>query len=174
MLPKNQIIKIKYFTARVGARPGDPDQPVRQQTYFRALRTIPSLEIHFGHFLSHARWKPLANPQPGQNLYAEVIITEEKGSDVNLAAHLLHDAHRGLFDVGVLVTNDSDLVAPIKMVRHDLGLKVGVLNPHKRHAAEIVQHATFVRQVRKGVLSQSQFPNSLTDENGTFHKPGSW
>ena len=30
LLPKNEIIKIKYFTALVTARPSDPDQPNRQ------------------------------------------------------------------------------------------------------------------------------------------------
>jgi hypothetical protein len=37
LLPKNQIIKIKYFTALVTARPTDMDQPNRQQIYLRAL-----------------------------------------------------------------------------------------------------------------------------------------
>jgi len=58
LLPKNDIVGIKYFTARITARPGDPDQPVRQDTYLRALRTVPNLSIHFGHFLSHNVWMP--------------------------------------------------------------------------------------------------------------------
>lgn len=43
LLSPNQILKIKYFTARVKARPSDPRQPIRQQTYLRALQTIPKL-----------------------------------------------------------------------------------------------------------------------------------
>lgn len=39
MLPDHDIQQIKYFTAPVSARPDDPDQPTRQQTYFRALRS---------------------------------------------------------------------------------------------------------------------------------------
>ncbi|MCL5998516.1 MAG: hypothetical protein M1546_21045 [Chloroflexi bacterium] len=53
MLPQNQIISIKYFTARVEPRPHDPGQATRQQTFLRALRTIPNLTILYGHFLSH-------------------------------------------------------------------------------------------------------------------------
>ena len=53
LLPKNQIIRIKYFTAPVTARPSDPDQPNRQQLLCRALQTLPELEIIFGRFLSH-------------------------------------------------------------------------------------------------------------------------
>ena len=89
LLPQNLILKIKYFTALVNARPQDPDQPVRQQMYLRALKTIPNLEIIKGHFLTHPVKLPLVNPIPGQNSYAEVIKTEEKGSDVNIATHLL-------------------------------------------------------------------------------------
>jgi len=54
-------------------------------------------------------------PVAGQRQqYARVIKTEEKGSDVNLATHLLHDAHRGWFEAAVIVSNDSDLLEPIK------------------------------------------------------------
>ena len=45
LLPPNDIRRIKYFTARVIARPNDPNQPTRQETYLRALRSIPDLEI---------------------------------------------------------------------------------------------------------------------------------
>ena len=114
LLPHNQIIDIKYYTARVTARPGDPDQAVRQQLYFRALNTVPGVSIHYGHFLSHEVPMPLV-PVPGQRQqYARVIKTEEKGSDVNLATHLLHDAHRGRFEAAVIVSNDSDRLEPIK------------------------------------------------------------
>lgn len=56
--------------------------------------------------------------------------TEEKGSDVNIAAHLLRDAYNHAFEVAVLITNDSDLVEPVRIVRHELNLPVGILNPH--------------------------------------------
>jgi hypothetical protein len=97
LLPKNDILKIRYFTARVVARPGNPDTAVRQQTYFRALATLRSVDVHLGHDLSHTRWMPLAAPGGGVMVdaggrvqFAEVVREEEKGSDVNLAAHLMH------------------------------------------------------------------------------------
>jgi len=96
LLPKNQIIGIKYFTALVTARPNDPDQPNRQQIYLRALRTIPNLDIIYGHFLEHVISMPLANPVPGGQKHARVIKTEEKGSDVNIASHLINDGHKTL------------------------------------------------------------------------------
>jgi len=53
---------------------------------------------------------------------------EEKGSDVNLASHLVRDAFMNLFDVAVVVTNDTDLIEPIKIVRDDVGKAIGLLS----------------------------------------------
>jgi hypothetical protein len=60
LLPRNAIADIKYFTALVSARPNDPDQAIRQQLYLRALRTLPGISVHLGHFLSHEVMMPLA------------------------------------------------------------------------------------------------------------------
>ena len=175
LLPKNQIVKIKYFTAPVTARPHDPDQPNRQQVFFRALQTIPELEIIYGHFLSHEISMPLAHPVPGGPKYAQVIKTEEKGSDVNIAAHMVNDGHNRLYKVAILVSNDSDLAEPVKIVRNELRLPVGVLNPFLHSASyELRKYATFVKPIRSGVLSASQFPATMQDANGTFYKPPTW
>jgi len=89
LLPHDQILQIKYFTAKVNPRPTDPDQRSRQETFLRALATIPNLSIIYGFFLTHEIMLPLAPPGQG---YVRVIKTEEKGSDVNIATHLLMDA----------------------------------------------------------------------------------
>ncbi len=174
LLPKNTVVEIKYFTALVSARPNDPGQPVRQQLYLRALRTLPGLSIHLGHFLSHEVTMPLVVPQGQRQTYVRVWKTEEKGSDVNLATHLLHDAHMGRFDVGVVLSNDSDLLEPIKIVRSQLGKKVGVLNPHQNPSRALLPHIDFIKQIRAGVLGASQLPTTMNDATGTFTKPPGW
>jgi hypothetical protein len=174
LLPKNDIVKIKYFTARVSARSHDPDQPVRQQAYLRALETIPHLQIIYGHFLTNTIKMPVANCPPGKQRYETVIKTEEKGSDVNIATHLLWDGFQKNYEVAVLVTNDSDLLTPVKIVRQELGLTVGLLNPQKRPSVVLLQYASFLKPIRAGVLTSSQFPVSLQDKNGTFVKPAGW
>ena len=175
LLQGHRIDRVKYFTARVSARSDDPDKPTRQQIYLRALRTLPDLEIIYGSFLSHDVPMPLAEPAPGGPRFAKVIKTEEKGSDMNIAAHLIHDAHQGLFDAAVLITNDSDLTEPIKIVRRELGLQVGILNPHEQTPSQmLLKHASFVKQIRHGVLAASPFPDLLKDRQGTFHKPKAW
>ena len=174
LMPKNDIQAVKYFTALVSARPNDPGQPVRQQTYLRALRTLPTTEIILGHYLTHNVWMPKVVSPGHPQEYVEVIKTEEKGSDVNLATHLLNDAHLNRFDIAVVISNDSDLLAPIKIVRGEMGKKVGVLNPQKNPSRAILPHTDFFKQIRTGVLAAAQFSNQLTDEHGIFTKPSAW
>jgi uncharacterized LabA/DUF88 family protein len=176
--PTDTLKAIKYYTALVSARPNNPSAPTRQQIYLRALNTIPHLSIYYGHFLAHPVRMPLVSSlQPGQQVqYVEVMKTEEKGSDVNLATHLLHDAHRNEFTLAVLVSNDSDLVEPMRIVRKELGKRVGVLNPQKQKhpSIELMKNADFVKNIRSGVLRMCQFPNILYDTHGAFRKPPEW
>ena len=60
----HQIVGLKYFTATVTARPQDPQAPVRQGVYLRALRSLPDTQVILGHFLSKQRALPLAVPPP--------------------------------------------------------------------------------------------------------------
>lgn len=126
LLPGNDIRRIRYFTALVTARPHDPGQPVRQQTYLRALRTNPKITVHLGHFLSNPVTLPLAD-DPMR--FVRVLRTEEKGSDVNLATHLLCDGFTNDYDAAVIVSNDSDLLEPIRIAKNKLNKKVGVVSP---------------------------------------------
>lgn len=87
--PADSADRINYFTARVKARTGDPDAPRKQQIYLSAIQTLPIVKIRYGRFLAKTKKRPLvSNP----NSFVEIHDTEEKGSDVNLAVHLLNDA----------------------------------------------------------------------------------
>ena len=118
---------------------------------------------------------PLGGSLPGSPQFVKVLKTEEKGSDVNIATHMIHDGHRGRYDLAVLVTNDSDLTEPVRIVTQELRLRVAVVNPHPRQASRsLIKYATTVRQIRPGLLAASQLPASLRDANGTIHKPPDW
>lgn len=169
MLPRNEVVKVKYFTAIVHPSPRDAGKAVRQQTYLRALRTIPGIEIYLGSFQAHPVRRPLADGTGS----VQVIDMKEKGSDVNLATELLVDAFTGACDVAAVVSNDSDLVAPIRAVR-TLGKAVGVINPHQRQSVNLRNCASFVKTVRTWALQQSQLPDVIADEAGTIHKPPVW
>ena len=175
-LPKNQIDKVRYFTARVSARPNDPGQPQRQETYFRALATVPEVEIHFSHFLTHEVTMPDAvSWQQGLYKPVRVIKTEEKGSDVNLATWLLIDAADGLFDVAVVISNDSDLKEPIRLVRERFGKRIVLLSSRQtRISGALKPLADFIKQFGPGALAAAQFPEKLNDAVGTITKPKGW
>jgi len=175
-LPNDTINKIKYFTAKVSAQPHDLNQPVRQQIYLRALGTLPNLTIKYGRFQTNQKNMLLVNPINGIK-YADVIRTDEKGSDVNLALHLLHDGHLQDYELAIIISNDADLVEAIRLVKQDLKLQVGVLNPQiksPRPSGDLTRAASFIKSITVTHLASSQFPNHLTDSNGTFTKPSSW
>ncbi len=117
---------------------------------------------------------PLAFPAPGQKPYVQVIKTEEKGSDVNLATHLLVDAMSNAFECAVVISGDSDLKAPVKFTLERFHKSVGVLNPQKHPCKELQMIARFYKQIRESAIQSSQFPTVLTDGAGSFHKPPAW
>ena len=171
LLPNDQIDQIKYFTALVKPRPNDLDQLLRQRIYLRALLTIPNLTIILGSFLEHEVMMPHAPPLSG---YVKVIKTEEKGSDVNIATHLIVDAYNDDYEIAIIISNYSDLLAPIQFVTKQMGKPVGLLNPQRNPSVALLPHVKFIKQIRAGVLAKSQFPATLSDSHGSFSKPASW
>lgn len=104
---------------------------------------------------------------------AEFWTMEEKGSDVNLAAHLLNDAWQGLFESAVVISNDTDLVVPVRMVAQELKRPVLVVCPGRWQVApQLRKAATQVRHVRTAMLRAAQFPRTLP---GTvIERPEGW
>ena len=176
LLPNYDINRIRYFTARISARPDNPGAAQRQDKYLQALRTLPNVSIHLGKFLVSTVRMPLAVTKPGGAKTVEVIKTEEKGSDVNLATYLLVDAFRNDSDIAVVVSNDSDLCEPIRVVQDEFRVPTGLIIPHSRtsHALSKLRPA-FIKQIRRGPLSACQFPEHVTDQQGRkIFRPADW
>ncbi|MCA1702850.1 MAG: NYN domain-containing protein [Actinobacteria bacterium] len=203
LLPQDSIGRIRYFTAIVKPRfPGDRAGE-RQNALVRAIATNPLIDIHLGHFRTDAKWKILADAKyPLRDLFrpplepeadalslfadaqsrrtepfgcVRVIIDEEKGSDVNLGAHLVYDATKGTCDKAVVISNDSDLAEPFQLARGE-GVPVGLVNPHpgkpSKHLANV---ASFQIPFRRSVLPRCQLPKVITDSRGKkIHKPTQW
>ena len=181
--PTNVVIGVKYYTARVSGRI-DSTAPARQQIYLDALRTVPEISIHMGSFLLSEKFAGLVKPpefrprialeQPWPDV-VKVIKVEEKGSDVNLASHLLLDAFQGSFDVAAVLSNDSDLVEPIRIVTKILGKPVGLLSPVSNPTLDLRNVASFIRRISVSDLADSQFPDPIVMADGsTLPKPGTW
>lgn len=175
LLPADTINRIRYFTARVSSTPQNPTGHQRQDLYVRALRTLPGVTIHEGHFLVTTVRMPRAHYGGSGPRTVEVIKTEEKGSDVNLATWLLVDAFESDCDLSVLITNDSDLAEPMRVLKHRLKVRVGLVNPHHGSSSIVLrQEADFARSIRTSALQRNQFPPTLQDQHGRFTKPPTW
>jgi len=174
LLPECHIKHIRYFTALVTPTPNDPQKLQRQLTLIRALETIPNLTVHYGYFLTHSVWRPLANPPKEGSTMVEVLDTKEKGSDVKLATYLLMDGFKKEYQMAVIISDDSDLAESIKLTIEHLGLPVGVLHPYRTHSTQLSQVAKFYRPIRERALKVSLFPPTLVDANGIITKPTTW
>lgn len=178
----DELYRVHYFTARVRPLPHDPEAPRRQATYIRALETLPDVSIHFGRFLVT---RPTMTRADGAGS-VRVIKSEEKGSDVNLATHLLLDACDEDFEAALVISNDSDLTETVREVQARYGRPVGVALPvlnrnrdgdPRRPSKILRESASFVRHIsnsRRRLLAESQFPETLTDARGSFARPPGW
>ena len=72
-------------------------------------------------------------PVSGAVFMVSYANREEKGSDVNVAAHLLLDVLSGQVDAATVISNDSDLRLPVEQARHRV--PVGVINPSRNYLA---------------------------------------
>ena len=196
VLPRIEIGRIRYFTALVKPLPTDPRTRMRQEMYIRALLTLPNLTVHYGHYLQSTVSMRLANPQPGGPRNADFLKMEEKGSDVNIATYMLVDAFRRDCDQLVVITNDSDLTEPVRIINRELGIPVGIFNPHTKDTAArrslrtgrpadaspsvtLKRAAKFYREITsdgpQSHMALSQFPPEITDADGrVIRRPAGW
>ena len=148
--------RIVYCTALIdGAtnRSGRLDQ----DAYLRALQSGVVDHVELGYYVARVKKAPLATEGadrrpvlatsgwpvmvqsqagaavPGARFMVSYAYREEKGTDVNVAAHLLTDVLTGGVEAAVVISNDSDLALPIASARNHV--PVGVVNPSKSQLA---------------------------------------
>ena len=176
LLPQEDIQLVRYFSALTIRTPSDPDAPARQAVYLRALRTIPSLTIHEGRMAVRTK-TGVVLPKSTPPQIATLEVFEEKRTDVNIASHLLLDAFEGRYDTAIVVSNDSDLATPIEMVASTLNKRVITVNPDsdQKLSRELSAAATrSLRTINPTVLRDCQFPDEMTDLQGTIRRHRSY
>lgn len=193
--------RVVYCTARVsGAR--NPSSAADQNVYIRALRAHGSIDvIEFGNFVSRAKFAPLVRPEPSTykptivrpawplmlkdaqtdqdipnaTLMVSYLHNEEKGSDVNVATHLMLDVLQQEVDGVIVVSNDSDLKLPVKEARQRV--PVGVVNPGPSQIAGDLKGkpGDGVGEHWWGRLTDPQYrAHQLPDPVGSINKPNAW
>lgn len=181
MLPDHDVVHVHYFTALIRAGAGDdPQGPIRQQTYIRALESTDRVTVHYGTFRVDRRLMP-KHPaelsEDGALVRVAVRKTEEKGSDVNLAVRMMLDAHREQADLFCMVTNDSDQVTTIRTLQEEVGADVGWISPLStlRQSKDLKKTMpAFVACITAESLAASQFPDEVQHGRQTLRRPSRW
>lgn len=193
------VDRVVYCTARVSGAE-DRSSPADQEVYLRALRASGSVDwIAFGTFVTRAKVAPLAQrdergrpklararwpvqvrspggqPLEGATFMVSYLDREEKGTDVNLATHLLVDVLDEVIDAAIVISNDSDLALPIRVARGNV--PVGVVNPGKSPLAGRLRGFPFEgakghwwRRLDKADYRACQFPKRV----GSLCRPEGW
>lgn len=175
LLPDEDLVLVRYYTARVGDSPEDPQRASRQDVYLRALATLPGLEIREGNFVRSKREVRLVTPPKDVNPRQTAWVRQEKRSDVTLATHLLTDAFDGRMTVALLVTNDSDFVEPVRIVRERFGIRVVVISPDGRVSKRLAKAASHARPLDQSLLGVCQLPDVVIDRDGReIRRPLAW
>ena len=196
--PGAAIDRVVYCTAPIHGQAntsGARDQDV----YLKALRATGSADrVELGKYVEKVKVAPLATrdakgrpilqrpawpvmvknsagDMPDAMFMASFAYREEKGSDVNVASHLLLDELTGAVDAAMVISNDSDLRFPIEEARRRV--PVGTVNPSiNRLAGDLKGTATagagrhWWRQLAAGDVIAHQLP----DLAGGFHRPEGW
>jgi uncharacterized LabA/DUF88 family protein len=172
-----ELVFTKYFTARIsGGKP--TDRPAfaaernarrkRQNTYLDALGTLPKLQVFEGQYFDQEK--------ECKKCKATWMDAEEKMTDVQIATEMIVDAFANRFDVALLVSGDSDLVPPIKAIRHWFPHKrINVAFPPSRSSARLLQEANGRCVIYKKSLSKCQLPEDIATSTGfVLKRPGEW
>lgn len=166
--PKPIIVRIVYCTA-LRTKEGDPTSLADQENYIKALKhSYPNMQVEYGKYSKRTKTGILFNKSgkgkrieslglanipanlpikekhiSSTEIYYSCSIStfEEKGSDVNVATHLLRDMYAKEIDAAIVVSNDSDLRLPIALARKEI--RVGLVNPTSRATSrELMGNAT--------------------------------
>jgi hypothetical protein len=167
---------IRYFTARMGGSEADPHRPQRQEIYIRALRgECTPFSLHEGYFRTDTEWLALAGSPSDTPERVKVRVNREKGSDVNLAIHLIADAAAQELDAAMVVTDDFDQEGALKMAKELYGVRLIVVSPRKQRNLAKAVGADFYKQIHENLLLECQLPEMALDHEGReIHRPGSW
>lgn len=153
----HEIVCVKLFTAYPTWH---ADREARHRQ-FVAAQEHSGVEVIFGQFKHKDGYcKVCRNTFP---------MREEKESDVNIAMHLVSDAHEDVFDQAFLVTNDSDLLGPVRLVREKFPkkrLKI-ISPPFRRHSKELWGAATHRAKIDQIHLERCLLPQTANAADGS-------
>lgn len=164
-LDSNQeLVAVKFFTSRLTH---DLMREERQDVYLKAL-AASGVDLIYGSYHN----KTITCFKCGHSWDTPT----EKMTDVNLATHLLMDAHLDAYDVAFLVSGDSDFAPCVEAVDETYEEKsVVMLFPPNRENDSLSEEARSSQLISKEKLIECQFPLELIGKDGVeIQKPTGW
>ncbi len=165
---------IYYCTAMVTASTAAGlEQSKRQQTYIKALKSLPKFKVVLGTFQNKL--------VTCQKCYGEYSYPQEKKTDVNIALNMMVDAMERKYDSMVLVSCDSDLNPVCKWIkdnRPEIGLLVyfpilpELKEKRKNDSLSLMAIKTALLPCDE--LHKHQFSDPLKLSFGSISKPVEW
>ena len=154
--PHQNLVRVVYFTAYAD---WVPERAAKHKKLVEALRGV-GVDTVLGQFKEVTRFCAQCRKK--------YTAHEEKETDVNLAAYLLHMAHMDQFDTALVISADSDFASVIALVRESFPRKkVGVVIPVKRWRSDrLASVASFVRYMKEPDLRYSLLPEKITLKDG--------
>jgi hypothetical protein len=194
------IKRIVYCTARVSGAIS-PSGQADQDVYLKGLLATKSVDlIEYGYYSATVKKSLLATenptnkrpvvvksslpvlvldsaatPVPGGQFMVSYLRLEEKGSDVNVATHLLKDVLTGDVDAAIVISNDSDLALPLRIARRQV--PVGLIHPGVGRRAGALKASPsdgVGNHWWSQLLPADYTSHQLPDPAGTFTRPTGW
>jgi uncharacterized LabA/DUF88 family protein len=201
--PNPTITVVAYCTA-LRDREGDPSSLADQHTYIRALQHQHRMvSVVDGKYMARVKsgaivdmagkpprrvlspgtaqppaWLPVTEvpgPAGQMELLATVSTFEEKGSDLNVASHLLADVLTDHIDAAMVFSNDSDLRVPLEMARQRV--PVATINPRAKSTATDLRgdpNSGTGRHWWRRLKANDFRRHQLPDQVGPHAKPVGW
>lgn len=179
LLPREDILAIKLFAAYSKEFPDKPGQAQRQNIYLRALQLDPIIQLFPSTYVRCEMHLPLVNSPRVNPVFVEVRNYKEKGSDVKIATQIISDALDDNYDMAAIFTNDSDLLAPLQLVRYKLKKQIYLMvtcNTDKSPNSKALQKAAnYVKLITLDHLANSQFETVIKRQGKSdIIKPALW
>lgn len=177
-------LAVKYFTAAILKNFARSDDSVPSQAaYHQALRGHlgSALELIEGYYSAEParahRW--VKGQAARDSELVDIWKLVEKQSDVALALHAYGDALRGEVDHVVFVTNDTDVVPCLDLIRAHTSARIGLIIPTRASErpanTDLSRRADWVRMhVLEDELAGCQLPAMVKLDGRAVHKPLSW
>ena len=124
MKPDQELIKVKYFSAR----PDNQEKNARQYAFFQANMENSRFQLILGKYLK----KKITCFNCGN-----IINTyEEKESDVRIATQIVSDSYEKNCDIAIVVSADSDMIPSVELAKQ-AGQKVFIYFPPNHYSSNL-------------------------------------